>query len=103
MANLEIAGRDQGGRFKKGTSGNRLGKPKGTLTKRTREIAERCAAEGITPLEYLLSVLRDERQSLEVRLDAAKAAAPYMHSRLAAVESTIKTDEPIKVEVSWLE
>jgi hypothetical protein len=40
------------------------------------------AASGETPLDYLLRVMRDE----EARRDAAKAAAPYVHPRLAAVE-----------------
>ena len=32
----------------------------GAANKRTREIAEAAMAEGITPLEYMLAVLRDE-------------------------------------------
>ena len=38
------------------------------------------------PLDYLLALLRDNAQTQEVRTDAAKAAAPYLHARLAAVE-----------------
>jgi hypothetical protein len=47
---------------------------------------ETIAAEGITPLEYLLSVMRDDKADLTRRIDAAKAAAPYVHARLSAVE-----------------
>ena len=46
---------------------------------------------GITPLEYLLSVLRDESNCLRDRTDAAKAAAPFVHPKLATV--TLKGDE----------
>lgn len=60
------------------------GRKKGSQTKKTRKIAEAARDKGITPLEYLLEVLRDENNGLVTRLDAAKAAAPYMHARLTA-------------------
>lgn len=41
---------------------------------------------GISPLEYMLGVLRDVEKPADMRFEAAKAAAPYMHARLAAVE-----------------
>ena len=63
------------------------GRKPGSLTQRTREIAEGALAEGLTPLEYLLDILRDETQAQEVRTDAAKAAAPYCHARLQSVEA----------------
>lgn len=42
--------------------------------------------EGLTPLEYLLDVMRNESEDAAVRRDAAKAAAPYMHPRLASTD-----------------
>lgn len=66
------------------------GRRKGSLTKKTVEIATRAAEEGITPLEFLLDAMRDEGQQFDKRLDAAKAAAPYMHARLSNIEH--KTD-----------
>jgi hypothetical protein len=52
---------------------------------------------GITPLEFMLNIMRTEPDSdiedsrilqalLEMRFEAAKAAAPYIHPKLAAVE-----------------
>lgn len=38
---------------------------------------------GLTPLEMLLSAMRDERLSVEVRLAAAKAVAPYFHAKVS--------------------
>ena len=38
------------------------GRKAGSVTRRTREIAE-AALEGLTPLEYLLSVMRDEQRN----------------------------------------
>ncbi|TJY59423.1 hypothetical protein E4T66_13615 [Sinimarinibacterium sp. CAU 1509] len=66
------------------------GRQKGAANKRTREIADKAAASGLLPLEYLLTVMRDEAQEQSIRLDAAKAAAPYIHPRLQATEATIK-------------
>jgi hypothetical protein len=72
------------------------GRKKGAATARTREIADKAASEGITPLEFMLQVMRTEpslelepkeaQAAVVLRFEAAKAAAPYMHPRLAAVE-----------------
>lgn len=39
-------------------------------------------ANGLTPLQFLLSVMRDEAYDIPERIDAAKAAAPYIHRRM---------------------
>ena len=71
------------------------GRQKGAANKRTREIADKAIADGLTPLEYLLSVLRDETEERATRLDAAKAAAPYIHPRLA--NETVKHTGSIEI------
>lgn len=40
----------------------------------------------MTPLDYLTSVYRDESRNPNERIDAAKAAAPYVHPKLSNVE-----------------
>jgi len=62
------------------------GRPRSRVRALTREIANRCAEEGITPLEFMLRVMRDESADLQTRADMAKSAAPYIHPRLQAVE-----------------
>jgi len=62
------------------------GRKPGQRNKRTIEQAAEVAASGQTPLDYLLSVMRDAKQEVAKRVDAAKAAAPYVHARLNAVE-----------------
>lgn len=62
------------------------GRPAGAVTKRTREAAEKAAASGLTPLEYMLEVLRDSNEPAERRMWAAEKAAPYVHAKLASVE-----------------
>jgi hypothetical protein len=39
----------------------------------------------MSPLDYLLSVIRDSQNELHVRLHAAAKAAPYVHPRLSSV------------------
>lgn len=38
------------------------------------------------PLEFLLGVMRDPDRGTLIRIDAAKAAAPYCHAKLSQVE-----------------
>jgi hypothetical protein len=71
------------------------GRPKGAKSAKTAERFAAIQAAGITPLDYLLGVLRDESGQPAIRIDAAKAAAPYVHPRLANVELTGKDGGPM--------
>ena len=62
------------------------GRKPGVPNKATQKTREEIAASGLTPLEYMLRVMRDEAADEAKRLEAAKSAAPYVHQRLAAVE-----------------
>lgn len=76
------------------------GRKRGTANKRTRAIADRAAAEGVTPLDFMLALLRKpapKGANAEVqarydglRFEAAKAAAPYLHPRLAPRDAMIE-------------
>jgi hypothetical protein len=61
------------------------GRKKGLPNKRTQEAQKLAEATGITPLEYLLSIMRDPVQEPRERLAAAVAAAPYVHAKLSAM------------------
>lgn len=65
------------------------GRPPGSRNKRTVETQERVAASGMTPLEYLTSVYQDTAADEARRIDAAKAAAPYVHAKLSQVDATL--------------
>jgi hypothetical protein len=52
---------------------------------------------GLTPLEYLLSVMRNESLDEDKRVDAAKAAAPYIHARLNATTLSGDADKPLTI------
>jgi len=75
------------------------GRKVGAATRRTREAADNAVAAGLTPLEYMLAILRDEGQSSENRMWAAEKAAPYVHPKLAAVEFGGKNGGPVVVEI----
>ena len=71
----------------RGGSREGAGRPAGVRNIKTLERLEAIAASGETPLDYLLRVMRDEGNEMNVRLDAAKSAAPYIHSKLATIDN----------------
>lgn len=88
---------------RKGTRGGARvgsGRPKGSKPKGPTSVAEKKAAieaqielaeyTGLTPLEFMLNVMRDHKLHVNTRLQAARDAAPYVHARLQTV--TLKGD-----------
>jgi hypothetical protein len=72
------------------------GRPKGAATKKTREIADAAIQSGESPLDFLLRIMRTSTDPAR-QLEAAKAAAPYVHPRLATVDVGNKNDEAFKI------
>jgi len=67
------------------------GRKKGTLnkaTKKRRKLTEELLKGGKTPLDVMLSMMREERTFDANLLAAAVAAAPYVHPKLSAIEHT---------------
>ena len=71
------------------------GRKKGSRNKRPRELIERIEASGLVPLEYMLSVMRDESAPPERRDEMAKAAAPFVHPRLQTTKVQGDRDAPL--------
>ena len=61
-------------------------------TEKFRKIAE----AGVTPLEYMLSILQDENAEPEKRFDAAKSAAPYVHPRLTQASVSVSNEDDVR-------
>lgn len=98
----------------RGGSGRKAGRPVGAATKKTREIAERALAQGITPLEVILQSMRVawSEATKDGKVDLAKVgpaveyaqmAAPYVHPRLASIQGNPDNPVVIKEEGSLLE
>jgi len=68
------------------------GRKRGVTNKRTERYQAEVTKSGLKPVDYLLTVMRDKRQPLPIRLDAAKAAAPYTSPRLAVIDSTVRAE-----------
>lgn len=64
------------------------GRKPGVRNKKTAALQAEVENSGQTPLDFLLGVMRDPLKEDAQRLDAAKAAAPYVHSKLASIELT---------------
>src|SRR5437763_15240619 len=61
------------------------GGKEGTPNKATATREAEIRAAGMTPLEFMLGVMRDDGKTVELRLEAAAKAAPYVHPRLSSV------------------
>ena len=68
------------------------GRKAGGHNKRTLQFRAEVAKSGCTPLEHMLAVLHDERADADRRDRMAVAAAPFVHARLAVVDSTIRAE-----------
>jgi hypothetical protein len=77
-------------------TGKPKGRPKGSANKASVARAEEVEASGLTPLEFMLDAMRDVGQPINIRLDAAKAAAQYVHPKLSAVTLKGDPDSPLQ-------
>lgn len=72
------------------------GRVKGTPNKVTAKREAEIAASGVTPLQYMLRVMRNPKAADDRRDDMAKAAAPYVHPKLANMQHTGAKGGPIQ-------
>ena len=80
----------------------RRGRPPGSSNKASKAQIDRvCADGGTSPLEYLASIYQNGAEDIRYRIDAAKAAAPYVHARLSSTEIKAALTEVTQEE--WLE
>lgn len=94
--------RPTAGSFKPGQSGNPKGKPKGAVGKHTKMTLEERKAlldecEWLTPLRFLMSVMCFDENPLDVRMEAAKAALPYIHRKMP---QAVEFSDPAEVAKS---
>jgi hypothetical protein len=86
--------KQRGKPFRPGLSGNPRGRPKGSRNRRTQALLEAAQVGGELPLDYMLRVMRDPKAPAKRRDEMAKAAAPFLHARLASIEQHGSDDMP---------
>jgi hypothetical protein len=82
----------------------RAGRPPSVY--KTSEMAERLRIRALespngfaeTPLDYLIRVMRDENQPTLLRVDCAKAAAPFVHAKLSSIDVKSEDDRTVRIE-----
>ncbi len=82
------ARKTKGGNVKMARGGYRpgAGRPKGSKAKSKTAIIKGDAYSGcLTPLEFLLKVMRDDALDIDIRVRAASLALPYCHTRKGEV------------------
>lgn len=76
------------------------GRKPGGKNRFNQKLLERAESSGTLPIDYLLGVMRDHSLDTRLRIDAAKAAAPYIHQKLSSVSVGLTTSEMSHEE--WL-
>mgnify|MGYP006057890323 CR=1 FL=1 len=71
----------------RGGKRDNAGRKAGTPNKATQEQRDKIVESGLTPLDYMLNLLRDDKTPTDRRDWAAEKAAPYVHARLASIEA----------------
>ena len=77
------------------------GRKPGTINRFSKDLLEKASQSGLLPVDYMLGVMRDESLDTRLRIDAAKAAAPYVHQKLSAISVDLTTPDVTHEE--WLE
>lgn len=75
------------------------GRKPGATTKLNEHARKQAAEGGLMPLDYMLQILRNEEKPDDERFEAAKAAAPYVHAKLASVEHKGDGGGPLVLEI----
>ena len=65
------------------------GRKKNGTNRVTEEAIAQAEAGGEMPLDFLLRMMRDAGADEAKRIDCAKAAAPYVHAKLANIDANV--------------
>jgi len=77
------------------------GRKKGSKNRILGKTVEEILAGGESPLEFLIRTMHNEENDYLMRLDAAKHAAPYMHSKLASIDVNGSLDSTVVIVHDW--
>jgi hypothetical protein len=75
------------------------GRKRGVPNKKTAALQDSVAESGLTPLEVMLNFMRTDSNPA-IRFEAAKAAAPYIHPKLANIDVGNAGGKPFEINLS---
>ena len=58
-------------------------------------------AAGLSPLEFMIAVMNSQHLPMTIRMDAAKAAAPYVRNHPEAITRIVRLTGGIPYETCW--
>ena len=70
------------------------GRKPGSPNRRNAEVIAEALEAGVTPLEYMLNIMRNDEADVKRRDWAAEKASAYLHPRPAPLERTVEIDLP---------
>lgn len=79
----------------KGGSRPGAGRPKGSKMTKTATLAVEAGNNGLSPIELLLGIVRDENQPVTFRAQCAGIVLPYVTPRLANVQIERKSNNGV--------
>ncbi len=77
------------------------GRPAGSQNRRVRELLEKVGT-GETPAEFLTALYLDEGRDMKTRIEAARAVAPYVHSRPVQRAETVELALPAVADATGI-
>lgn len=77
------------------------GRPKGSKNLVKADILKEAIGEGETPLMFMLELMRDPKQPLDIRTDMAKAAAPYVHSKMPTLTIDTSVADLVNMNIGF--
>jgi phage terminase small subunit len=84
------------------------GRPKGARNKNRTKPAEKVGkqsdipAENLTPLEFMLKIMRSPNEPVELRLRCAIAACPYCHPRKGEAGTGKKDEKAARAKIAGM-
>ena len=87
----------------RGGQRNGAGRKRGVPNRLAKANIEKAEKTGAMPLDYMLAIMRNSKADNERRDAMARAAAPYLHPRLATVEYKAESFDVSKLTDEELE
>ena len=70
------------------------GRKRGSPNVKSAEVIAKALEEGVTPIEYMLDIMRDDKADQKERQWAAEKCAPFIHPRPAPVPRRVEIELP---------